>query len=1301
MAKQKNVYFFGDGAAEGDGSMRDILGGKGIGLAEMTNLGIPVPPGFTISTEVCGAYYANHEKYPDGLKEDVEKNLKRLEKLMGKRLGDNADPLLVSVRSGAAISMPGMMDTILNLGMNDKAVHGLAEKTGKSRFAWDAYRRFIQMYGDVVMHVPSEEFENALGAIKKAKGAELDTDLNEGDLEELVAIYKKIVKSTTGKDFPQNPIDQLWGAIGAVFGSWMNERAIKYREINGIKEGDLKGTAVNIQSMVFGNFGEDSGTGVCFSRDPSTGEKVFYGEYLMNAQGEDVVAGVRTPEKLATLERENKALYDQLVKIKNRLEKHFHDMQDMEFTVQQGKLFLLQTRNGKRTGAAAVKCAIDMVKEGLIDKKTAITRVTPELLDQIFHPMIEPKALKTAKALTKGLAASPGAATGQIVFSAKDAEEWHKQGKKVLLVRKETSPEDISGMVVSQGILTSTGGMTSHAAVVARGMGVPCVAGAKGVTVQGKKVDIGGKNYKEGDWITIDGSTGEVYDGALLLVQPKISSDVQTFLSWCDDIRAKSVRGKVKGFDVRTNADQPNDAKRAFEFGAQGVGLCRTEHMFFDGDKLLHFRAMIVADTEDERKEALKKILPLQQKDFFGIFKAMEGRPVIIRLLDPPLHEFVPHTKEEVAELAKQLGMHPKLLQPKIDKLHEANPMLGHRGCRLAVTYPEIYDMQVEAIARAAADCAKKNIPVMPEIMIPIVGDERELALIRPRSEAIVKRVLENAGVKLHVEIGTMIEVPRATLVADRIAKYADFFSFGTNDLTQMTLGFSRDDIGSFLPSYLEKKVLDVDPFKSIDEAGVGQLIQGAVEKGRSVNPGLSIGICGEHGGDPATIDFCYRAGLSYVSCSPFRVPIARLAGAQAVIRHMSKISVAEVAAELKRSRGRPPAAAKPIAEVVAEAIEAPAPAVPETVEAPAPKRGRGRPPAAKPAAEVVAEPVAPAVPETAEPSAPKRGRGRPPAAKPAAEVVAEPVAPAVPEPVEPPAPKRGRGRPPAANRAAEVVEVHIEAPAPAVPETVEAPAPKRGRGRPPAAMAAAGEGDETVAPAVAGPGEPTAPKRGRGRPPAAKPAAEVVAEPVAPAVPETVEPPAPKRGRGRPPAAAKRVAEVVAEPAEAPAPVGSDTPEPPAPKRGRGRPPATKPVAEVSAPAVPETVEPPAPKRGRGRPPAAKRVAEVVAEPIEAPAPAVPETAEPPAPKRGRGRPPAAAKRVVEVVAEPAEAPAPVAPDTPKAPAPKRGREQSAAANSLTEPTGGDTDTSGETPSNGASSKRRKVRIGRAPSKE
>jgi pyruvate,orthophosphate dikinase len=887
MSDKKNVYFFGKGNAEGDAKMKDTLGGKGANLAEMTNLGIPVPPGFTISAEVCAAYYENNEKYPAGLEDEVLSNLDRLEKMMGKKLGDPDDPLLVSVRSGAAVSMPGMMDTILNLGINDKAVAGLSQRTGNPRFAWDAYRRFIQMYGDVVMGVSGDEFENAIGAIKKARKIELDTDLTEQDLQKLVDDYKKIVKKTTKKDFPQEPLDQLWGAINAVFGSWMNERAITYRQLNEIR--NLRGTAVNVQSMVFGNFGEDSGTGVCFSRDPSTGKNEFYGEYLMNAQGEDVVAGIRTPEKISTLAKRNKAIYDQLVDIKNNLEHHFQDMQDMEFTVQQGELFLLQTRNGKRTGAAAVKCAVDMVGEGLIDKETAVLRVSPALLDQLLHPMIDPKALKAAKCITKGLNASPGAACGRIVFSALDAETWHGRGEKVLLVRKDTSPEDIGGMVVSQGILTSTGGMTSHAAVVARGMGTPCVAGAKGVSVLGKKVTIGGKAFKEGDWISLDGSTGEVYAGQLPLVVPKISDYMNTFLSWCDEIRASSVRGGIKGFDVRTNADQPEDAKRAFEFGAQGVGLCRTEHMFFDKEKLIHFRAMIVADTLKERLGALKKILPLQKKDFFGIFKAMEGRPVTIRLLDPPLHEFVPHTKEEIKELADFLKVKPKDLEPKLEKLKEANPMLGHRGCRLAVTYPEIYDMQVEAIALAAADCIKKKIPVDPEIMIPIVVTARELRLLRPNAEAILKRVFEKAGVDLHIKIGTMIEVPRAAIRSAHIAKYADFFSFGTNDLTQMTFAFSRDDVASFLPSYLELNVLDVDPFKSMDEEGVGYLIRYAASEGRSVRQDLKLGICGEHGGDPLTIDFCYRAGLNYVSCSPYRVPLARLAGAQAVINNSKK----------------------------------------------------------------------------------------------------------------------------------------------------------------------------------------------------------------------------------------------------------------------------------------------------------------------------------------------------------------------------------------------------------------------------
>jgi pyruvate,orthophosphate dikinase len=880
----KNVFFFGEGKAEGDAGMKTVLGGKGANLAEMTNLGIPVPPGFTISTGVCAAYYENKQKYPQGLEDEVLAHLHRLEAIMGKKLGDSEDPLLVSVRSGAAVSMPGMMDTILNLGINDKAVRGLAARTNNPRFAWDAYRRFIQMYGDVVLGVPSEDFEDALASLKKAKKVSLDTDLSARDLEKLVEDYKKIVRKTTKTEFPQKPLDQLWGAVNAVFGSWMNERAIKYRQLNDIR--NLRGTAVNVQSMVFGNFGEDSGTGVCFSRDPSTGKNEFYGEYLMNAQGEDVVAGIRTPEKISTLAKRNRPIYDQLVAIKDNLEKHFRDMQDMEFTVQQGKLYILQTRNGKRTGTAAVKCAVDMVGEKLIDIKTAVLRVSPALLDQCLHPMIDPKALKAAKPLTKGLNASPGAACGRIVFSAQDAEAWHGQGRKVLLVRKDTSPEDIGGMVVSQGILTSTGGMTSHAAVVARGMGTPCVAGAKGVSVQGKKVVVGGKTFKEGDWLSIDGSTGEVYEGALPLVEPKIFKDMSTFLGWCDEIRASSTRGNIRGFEVRTNADQPEDAKRAFEFGAQGVGLCRTEHMFFDKEKLIHFRAMILADTEAERKAALKPILPLQKKDFFGIFKAMGGRPVTIRLLDPPLHEFVPHTKKEVNELAKHLNVKPKTLEPKIEKLREANPMLGHRGCRLAVTYPEIYDMQVEAIVLAAVDCVKKNIPVDPEIMIPIVVTARELKLLRPGAEAIIKKVLEKAKVKLNIKIGTMIEVPRAAIRAAHIAKYADFFSFGTNDLTQMTFAFSRDDVASFLPAYLEQNVLDVDPFKSIDEEGVGFLIENAAGQGRSVNPDLKVGICGEHGGDPATIDFCFRAGLNYVSCSPYRVPLARLAGAQAVINN-------------------------------------------------------------------------------------------------------------------------------------------------------------------------------------------------------------------------------------------------------------------------------------------------------------------------------------------------------------------------------------------------------------------------------
>jgi pyruvate,orthophosphate dikinase len=990
-AKLKSVYFFGNGKAEGGADMKEILGGKGANLAEMTSLGIPVPPGFTISTAICAAYYENQKDFPPGFEADALSNLKKLEKTMGKKLGDPSDPLLVSVRSGAAVSMPGMMDTILNLGMNDKAVLGLANKTGNPRFAWDAYRRFIQMYGDVVLQVPHELFEKAITDQKKERGLVLDTELSAGDLEALVGTYKEIVRREKGFNFPQDPIEQLWGSIRAVFGSWMNERAIRYRALNDIKS--LKGTAVNIQSMVFGNFGEDSGTGVCFSRDPSTGINEFYGEYLMNAQGEDVVAGIRTPEEISTLARRNPQIYRELLNIKDRLEDHFRDMQDMEFTVQQGVLYILQTRSGKRTGTAAVKCAIDMVHEKLIDKNTAILRVSPAHLDQLLHPMIDPEALKGAVSLSRGLNASPGAAAGRIVFTAQDAEAWHGRGEKVLLVRKETSPEDIGGMAVSQGVLTSTGGMTSHAAVVARGMGIPCVAGAKGVSVEGGAVIIGGKTFNEGDWISIDGSTGDIYEGRLSLSAPEISDEMSTFLDWCDKVRESSRRGNIKGFQVRTNADQPEDAKRAFAFGADGVGLCRTEHMFFDKEKLIHFRAMIVADTEEERKLQLAKILPLQRQDFFGIFKAMEGRPVTIRLLDPPLHEFVPHTEEEVEELAAHLGVSAEKLRPKIDKLHEANPMLGHRGCRLAITYPEIYDMQVEAIALAASDCIKQNIPVEPEIMIPIVVTARELKLLRPNAETVLQRVFETEGIEQPpIHIGTMIEVPRAAIRSGHIARYVDFFSFGTNDLTQMTFAFSRDDVASFLPSYLEKNVLDVDPFKSIDEEGVGDLMRFAIQEGRTVKPALKLGICGEHGGDPRTIDFCYRIGLSYVSCSPFRVPLARLAGAQAVINNSAvkaenksnpqreAKSMSDVAKKTaaKKPAAKKPAAKKPAAKKTVAAKKPGRPAGKKTVAA---KKPAAKKPAVKKAA-AAKKPAAKKAVAAKKPAAKKAVAAKKPAAK-------------------------------------------------------------------------------------------------------------------------------------------------------------------------------------------------------------------------------------------------------------------------------------------------------------------------------
>ena len=916
MAKTKYVYFFGDGKADGDASMRAELGGKGANLAEMATIGLPVPPGFTISTDVCQLYYKLGRNYPDGLDEEVDKYLDKLETTYGKKLGDEADPLLVSVRSGAAISMPGMMDTILNLGLNDKSVRGLAEKTQNPRFAWDAYRRFIQMFGDVAMGVDHDKFEAILEGVKAEAGVKLDKDLNAEQLEKVVGQYKELYKNEKGEEFPQDPKKQMWGAIGAVFGSWMNPRAIKYRELNGIKEGALKGTAVTVMAMVFGNKGETSGTGVCFSRDPSTGVNEFMGEYLMNAQGEDVVAGIRTPQKLSQLEQTNKPIYDQLCKIRSKLEKHYHDMQDMEFTVEEGKLFMLQCRNGKRTGAAAIKMAVDMVGEKLINKEQALLRVEPEQLNQLLLPLLDPEAVKQAVEIASGLNASPGAGCGQIVFTAEEAESWAKEGKKVMLVRKETSPEDIGGMSVAQGILTSTGGRTSHAAVVARGMGTPCVCGCEAVKFPGgDQVVIGDKTYNKGDYITIDGSTGKVYDGQVAVKPAEIAGDFGTFLGWADEIREKSSRktasGKtVKGFEVRANGDTPRNAKDAFRFGATGIGLCRTEHMFFDEPKLTSFQKMIISDTTEERKENLKAILPLQENDFYEIIKTMEGRPVTIRLLDPPLNEFIQAESDvQLDALAAKLGVDKGKLAQKVAGLNEHNPMLGHRGCRLAITYPEIYETQVEAIARAAARLEKEGLAHQVQIMIPNVVSFKEIRQIREQAEAVIARVNEEQGLKLEFEIGTMVEFPRAALTADKLAQYADFFSFGTNDLSQTTFGFSRDDYSKFIGAYLKVNdvekgsILDQDPFNVLDPDGPGALIEIAEAKGRSVKPELHLGICGEHGGDPASIALCYKLGLNYVSCSPFRVPLARLAGAQAVIKAKAEAKAAKAAAEAEEAK--------------------------------------------------------------------------------------------------------------------------------------------------------------------------------------------------------------------------------------------------------------------------------------------------------------------------------------------------------------------------------------------------------------
>jgi len=875
MSTKKWVYFFGNGKTDGQAGNKVLVGGKGANLAEMVELGIPVPAGFTITTEACIEFYNNDQKWPEGLEEQIVTNLALVEQAMGTKFGDTENPLLVSVRSGARVSMPGMMDTVLNLGLNDETVKGLIAKSGNPRFAWDSYRRFIQMYGDVVMGVEHDRFEEALQAAKTAKGVHDDTDLTAEDLQELVKTYKEIVQKEAGRLFPNDPMEQLRGAINAVFSSWNNPRAIRYRELNDIP-GDW-GTAVNVQAMVFGNMGENSGTGVAFTRNPSTGENVFYGEYLMNAQGEDVVAGIRTPNPIKQLAESKPEIYQELVSIYKKLEQHYRDMQDIEFTIQEDKLYMLQTRVGKRTAQAAVRIAVEMVEEGLIDKKDALLRIDPQQLDQLLHKRIDPDA--KLDVIAKGLPASPGAAIGRIVFTAHEAEAWKERGEQVILVRTETSPEDIGGMDAAEGILTSRGGMTSHAAVVARGMGKCCVAGCGDARIDEKKkiVNINGHVLKEGDWITLNGSTGEVILGKTKLIDPELTGNFGTLMAWADEYRA---------LGIRTNADTPHDAQVAREFGAEGIGLCRTEHMFFEGDRIKAVRQMILAKDQAGREAALAKLLPYQKSDFVGIFKEMQGLPVTIRLLDPPLHEFLPTEPEAISELANEMGVSIDELNQTVNSLKELNPMLGHRGCRLGVTYPEIYAMQARAIFEAAAELIKAGQKVIPEIMIPLVGAVQELKLMKDVCIEVAKEVEEEYGVTLQYSIGTMLELPRAAVTADQIAREAEFFSFGTNDLTQMTFGFSRDDVAHFLPIYVEKGILEKDPFQTLDQVGVGSLVEIGVQKGRETDPNLKLGVCGEHGGDPASIDFFHRVGLNYVSCSPFRVPIARLAAAQANIRN-------------------------------------------------------------------------------------------------------------------------------------------------------------------------------------------------------------------------------------------------------------------------------------------------------------------------------------------------------------------------------------------------------------------------------
>jgi len=900
---RKYVYFFGGKRADGKSEMKALLGGKGANLAEMVNIKLPVPAGFTITTEVCTYYYDNNKKYPKELRAQVLAALKNVEKEMGAKFGNSENPLLVSVRSGARASMPGMMDTILNLGLNDETVKGIIKKTNNPRFAYDSYRRFVQMYGDVVLGLKpvdkhdEDPFEIILDKKKHQHGFKLDTELTADHLKELVEEFKIAIKEKTGHEFPTDPMDQLWGAVGAVFGSWMNDRAIVYRKLNNIPA--EWGTAVNIQSMVFGNMGEDSGTGVAFTRDPASGENIFYGEYLFNAQGEDVVAGTRTPHPISELKKEDPKIYKQLDDIRKNLEKHYKEMLDVEFTIQQGKLWMLQCRVGKRTGFAAIRMAVDMVKEKLISREDAISRIEPNQLNQLLRPIFDlkqkQKAISDGKLLAKGLNAGPGAASGKVALSAQDAEEMAAKGDSVILVRIETSPEDIKGMNASEGILTARGGMTSHAALVARQMGKVCVAGCGALKINYKERTVGveGKSdvVKEGDYISIDGSTGEVIKGKLetkpseviqvlisKTMEPKESSVYQTYSSlmkWADEIRR---------LNVRTNADQPDQAQNAIAFGAEGIGLCRTEHMFFGGDRITSVRKMIVSDTVEERKAALAELLPSQREDFEGIFEAMKGKPVTIRTLDPPLHEFLPHSEKEIAELAEHLGISQSKLNAKIESLHEFNPMLGFRGCRLGVVFPEITEMQARAIIEAAVNVAKKGISVKPEIMIPLVSHVNEFKLQEDIVRRVAKEVMNEKGKKINYLVGTMIELPRAALTADEIATRAEFFSYGTNDLTQTTFGLSRDDAGKFLPIYVQNEILPFDPFEALDQTGVGQLVEIGTKKGRSVRKDLKVGICGEHGGEPSSVEFCHRTGLNYVSCSPFRVPIARLAAARAVI---------------------------------------------------------------------------------------------------------------------------------------------------------------------------------------------------------------------------------------------------------------------------------------------------------------------------------------------------------------------------------------------------------------------------------